>query len=140
VIASDAMPLTWTGATPEPASWPLPPSAFTHPKTAGTYARSIRTLSQGSGLPLSEIVAKCSLRPAALLQDLVPAMRRKGRISGGSDADIVVFDPETITDQATYSQSTRPSSGIRHVLINGTFTVRNGQLDTSARPGRRIRA
>jgi N-acyl-D-aspartate/D-glutamate deacylase len=140
VIASDAMPLTWTGAEPEPASWPLPPSAFTHPRTAGTYARSIRTLSRHSGLPLPEILAKCSLHPAVLLQDRVPAMRRKGRVTAGSDADIVVFDPNTITDQATYSHSTRPSTGIRHVLVNGTFVVRDGQLDTSAHPGRPIRA
>src|SRR3984957_1250534 len=140
VIASDAMPLTWTGAAPEPASWPLPPAAFTHPRTAGTYARSIRTLSRDGGLPLPEILAKCSLSPAMLLQDRVPAMRRKGRVNQGSDADIVVFDPETITDQATYSHSTRPSSGIRHVLVNGTFVVRDGQLDPHARPGRPVRA
>jgi N-acyl-D-aspartate/D-glutamate deacylase len=67
-------------------------------------------------------------------------MRRKGRLSEGSDADIVVFDPATITDQATYSQPTRPSSGIRHVLVNGTFVVRDGDLDPSARPGRPVRA
>ena len=140
VIASDAMPLTWIGTAPEPASWPLPPPAFTHPRTAGTYARSIRTLSRDGGLPLPEMLAKCSLYPAVLLQDRVPAMRRKGRVSQGSDADIVVFDPETITDQATYSQSTRPSSGIRHVLVNGTFVVRDGQLDAQARPGRPVRA
>ena len=140
VIASDAMPLTWIGAAPEPAVWPLPPTAVTHPRTAGTYARSIRTLSRGGGPPLSEILAKCSLRPAALLQDRVPAMRRKGRVSAGSDADIVVFDADGITDQATYSTSTRPSSGIRHVLVNGTFVVRDGQLDTNARPGRPVRA
>jgi N-acyl-D-aspartate/D-glutamate deacylase len=140
VIASDAMPLTWVGAAPQPASWPLPPPAFTHPRTAGTYARSIRMLSRERRLPLSEILAKCSLHPAELLRDRVPAMGRKGRVSAGSDADIVVFDPETITDQATYSQSTRPSSGIRHVLVNGTFVVRDTQLDTNARPGRPVRA
>ena len=141
VIASDAMPLTWIGAVREPATWPLPPAAFTHPRTAGTYARSIRTLSRdGGGLSLPEILAKCSLHPAALLQDRVPAMRRKGRVSEGSDADIVVFDPENITDQATYSDSTRPSSGIRHVLVNGTFVVRDGRLDTDALPGRPVRA
>jgi N-acyl-D-aspartate/D-glutamate deacylase len=140
VIASDAMPLTWTGPAPEPAAWPLPPAAFTHPRTAGTYARSISTLRRNGGLSLPEILAKCSLHPAVLLQDRVPAMRRKGRVSAGSDADIVVFDPETITDQATYADSTRPSTGIRHVLVNGTFVVRDGRLDASARPGRPVRA
>jgi len=140
VIASDAMPLTWTGTAPEPDAWPLPPAAFTHPRTAGTYARSISTLGRDGGLSLPEILAKCSLHPAVLLQDRVPAMRRKGRVSAGSDADIVVFDPETITDQATYSDSTRPSTGIRHVLVNGTFVVRDGQLDPNALPGRPVRA
>jgi cytosine/adenosine deaminase-related metal-dependent hydrolase len=140
VIASDAMPLTWIGTAPEPAAWPLPPAAFTHPRTAGTYARSISTLRRNGALSLSEILAKCSLHPAVLLQDRVPAMRRKGRVSVGSDADIVVFDPATITDQATYADSTRPSTGIRHVLVNGTFVVRDGELDTNAQPGRPIRA
>jgi N-acyl-D-aspartate/D-glutamate deacylase len=140
VIASDAMPLTWIGARPEPAAWPLPPAAVTHPRTAGTYARSISTLRRNGGLSLPEILAKCSLHPAMLLQERVPAMRRKGRLSEGSDADIVVFDPETITDQATYSDSTRPSTGIRHVLVNGTVVVRDGRLDTDAQPGRPVRA
>ena len=140
VIASDAMPLTWIGVAPEPARWPLPSTAVTHPRTAGTYARSIRTLSRDGGRSLSEILAKCSLHPAVLLQDRVPAMRRKGRVSAGSDADIVVFDPATITDQATYSDTTRPSSGLRHVLVNGAFVVRDGQLDANARPGRPVRA
>jgi N-acyl-D-aspartate/D-glutamate deacylase len=140
VIASDAMPLTWIGAPPEPAAWPLPPAAVTHPRTAGTYARSISTLRRNGGLSLPEILAKCSLHPALLLQERVPAMRRKGRLSEGSDADLVVFDPETITDQATYSDSTRPSTGIQHVLVNGTFVVRDGRLDTNAQAGRPVRA
>ena len=141
VIASDAMPLTWIAADPEPDAWPLPPAAVTHPRTAGCYARSIRTLSRdGAGLSLPEILAKCSLEPAALLQDRVPALRRKGRVSVGSDADVVVFDPRAITDQATYTDSTRPSAGIRHVLVNGAFVVCDGQLDPDARPGRPVRA
>ena len=140
VIASDAMPLTWVGTAPEPAAWPLPPSAITHPRTAGTYARSISMLRGNGGLSLAQILAKCSLQPALLLQDRVPGMRRKGRVSEGSDADIVVFNPDTLSDQATYSDSTRPSTGIRHVLVNGTFVVRDGKLDTNVQPGRPVRA
>jgi N-acyl-D-aspartate/D-glutamate deacylase len=67
-------------------------------------------------------------------------MARKGRISAGSDADIVVFDPQTVSDQATYDDSTRPSTGITHVLVNGEFVVRDGQLQLDARPGRAVRA
>ena len=58
----------------------------------------------------------------------------------GADADIVVFDPATITDQASYRHSTRPSAGIRHVLVNGTFVVRDGGIVAGARPGRPVRA
>ncbi|MGH3167039.1 MAG: amidohydrolase family protein [Trebonia sp.] len=143
VVASDAMPLTWTGDGNPAAEdvWPLPPAAFTHPRTAGTFCRAIRLLTRDeASLSLPEALAKCSLEPARLLEDHVPAMRRKGRLAPGMDADVVVFDPATISDQATYSDSTRPSSGIRHVLVNGEFVVRDGQLVTSARPGRPVRA
>jgi hypothetical protein len=149
VVASDAMPLTWTsGSGSGPGSddaWPLPAGAFTHPRTAGTFSRAIRLLTRdgsagGGGLALAEALAKCSLHPARLLRDYAPAMRGKGRLSAGGDADIVVFDPETISDQATYAESTRPSTGIRHVLVNGEFVVRNSELVPAARPGRPVRA
>jgi N-acyl-D-aspartate/D-glutamate deacylase len=148
VVASDAMPLTWTGAArgTEDAqdaqdAWPLPPTAFTHPRTAGTFARAIRLLTRdGGALSLPEALAKCSLHPARLLEGHVPAMRRKGRLAPGCDADVVVFDPVRITDQASYAEPARPSAGIRHVLVNGEFVVSDGQLVTGARPGRPVRA
>jgi hypothetical protein len=147
VVASDAMPLTWT-APPgtDRAAWPLPPGAITHPRTAGTFSRAIRLLTrEGEGgaagpLALGEALAKCSLEPARLLEDRVPAMRGKGRLQPGRDADIVVFDPAAITDRASYADSTRPSAGIRHVLVNGCFVVRDGGIVADARPGRPIRA
>jgi N-acyl-D-aspartate/D-glutamate deacylase len=147
VVASDAMPLTWSrdslsaSTAPDLEAWPLPPAAFTHPRTAGTFGRSLRLLTRdGGSLELAEALAKCSLDPARLLEGHVPAMRRKGRVAEGADADIVVFDPAAITDQATYSASTRPTTGIRHVLVNGTFVVRDARLVQDSRPGHPVRA
>jgi hypothetical protein len=142
VVASDAMPLTWTrGLSPDPDAWPLPAQAFTHPRTAGTFGRALRLLTRDGGpLQLAEALAKCSLGPARLLEGRVPAMRRKGRVAEGADADLVVFDPAAITDQATYAASTRTTTGIWHVLVNGTFVVRDAQLVRDALPGRPVRA
>jgi N-acyl-D-aspartate/D-glutamate deacylase len=140
VVASDAMPLTWTGPA-DPLAWPPAASAITHPRTAGTFSRAVRLLTRGDEpLGLAQALGKCSLRPARLLEARVPAMRRKGRLAAGADADVVVFDPATLTDQATYTDSTRPSAGIRHVLVNGTFVVRDGSIVPDARPGRPVRA
>jgi cytosine/adenosine deaminase-related metal-dependent hydrolase len=143
VVASDAMPLTWTGPGPgtDPLAWPLAPGAVTHPRTAGTFSRAVRLLTRGDEpLSLAQALSKCSLQPARLLEERVPAMRGKGRLRAGGDADVVAFDPANLTDQATYTDSTRPSAGIRHVLVNGTFVVRDGSIVTDARPGRPVRA
>jgi cytosine/adenosine deaminase-related metal-dependent hydrolase len=141
IVASDAMPVSWIGGAPDPLAWPLSAAATTHPRTAGTFSRALRLLA-GNGGPftLAQALAKCSLDPARLLQDRVPAMARKGRVQAGSDADIVVFDPDTISDQATYAASTRPSAGIRHVLVNGTFIVKDSQLRTDVLPGQPVRS
>jgi hypothetical protein len=140
VVASDAMPLTWTAPPADPLAWPLPPTAITHPRTAGTFSRALRLLTGEGPLSLAQVLAKCSLEPARLLQDGVPALRRKGRVQADADADLVVFDPATITDRASYRHSTLPSAGIRHVLVNGAFVVRDGGIVPDARPGRPVRA
>ena len=141
VVASDAMPLTWTGPEPDPLVWPVPDTAITHPRTAGTFCRALRLLTRDGGtLGLAEALGKCSLLPARLLQDHVPAMRGKGRLRPGSDADVVVLDPATVSDRASYASSTRPSAGIRHVLVNGTPVVRDGEIVPGALPGRPVRA
>jgi N-acyl-D-aspartate/D-glutamate deacylase len=141
VVASDAMPLVWGGAAPDQMTWPLPGTAFTHPRTAGTYSRALRMLGGDDGpLGLTETLRRCSLLPAQLLETRVPAMRRKGRVQVGCDADLVVLDPATVSDQATYSHSTRPPVGIRHVLVNGIPVVRNAAIDPGVLPGQPVRA
>lgn len=51
----------------------------------------------------------------------------------------MVFDPDRISDQASYDDPTRPSTGIQHVLVNGEFVVSDARLMTDARPGRPVR-
>ncbi len=148
IVVSDAMPLTWPGPVPDQMTWPLPAGAITHPRTLGTFSRALRMLAADHGGPvgaggplgLTETLRRSSLLPARLLQDRVPAMRRKGRLQPGCDADIVVFDAATVSDQATYALPTRPSSGIRHVLVNGSFVVRDSALVPTAMPGLPVRA
>ncbi|MFG1704190.1 amidohydrolase family protein [Nonomuraea sp. M3C6] len=140
VVGSDAMPLAWVGGPPEPLAWPLPPSAVTHPRTAGTFSRVLRRHVRETGrLTLLDAVSRCGLLPARVLEDAVPAMRRKGRVQPGCDADLVVFDPATVGDRATYARSTTPSTGYAHVLVGGRFVVRSGELVLDALPGRAVR-
>jgi len=140
VVASDAMPPLWTGSDrPDLAEWPLPSEVVTHPRTAGTFGRALR-LWREEGAPLIEAIRRATLLPASVLEEAVPSMRNKGRVRPGADADLVVFDAERISDQATYAASTRPSSGIKHVIVDGTFVVRDGALAEQALPGRPIRA
>ncbi|MGC0415931.1 amidohydrolase family protein [Embleya sp. AB8] len=141
VIGSDAMPLTWTGGPVDPLAWPLPPSVVTHPRTAGTFSKVLRRYVRELGaLTLLDAVARGSYEPARILQDSVPAMRHKGRVQQGCDADLIVFDADTVSDQATYEHSTRPSTGHAHVLVGGVPVVQDGVLCLDARPGTPVRA
>jgi hypothetical protein len=139
IVASDGMPPVWRDPSIEPGRWPLPPAAVTHPRTAGCFSRALR-LWREEGVVLAEALRRCTLLPAQVLEGCVPAMRDKGRLREGADADVVVFDGDRISDQASYQESTRLSSGIIHVLVDGTFVVRDGHLVPDALPGRGLRA
>jgi len=139
IVASDAMPLTWMDGPPDDEAWPIPARAVTHPRSAGTFTRSLRVLTREHGFSLLDALRKMTLLPARVLEPAAETMQRKGRLCAGADADITVFDPDTITDQATYDDSTRPSTGIVHVLVGGEFVVRDGEVQLDARPGRAIR-
>jgi len=126
LIASDGMPML---------------DASPHPRGAGTRARVLAEYVRERGdLDLMTALRKMSLAPAQRLEDFVPAMRNKGRIRIGADADLVVFDPDRVRDRATFESPHQASEGIPHVLVGGVFVVRDGQLVEGAAPGRPLRA
>jgi N-acyl-D-aspartate/D-glutamate deacylase len=141
IVASDAMPVIWPDGTRESRQWPLPPGGATHPRTAGTFAKSLRWMVRDRReWPWLEAFRRCSYLPARVLNDVAPSTRGKGRLGAGSDADLVVLDPAALTDTASYAEPARPSVGVRHLLVNGEFVVRNGELLPDAYPGRPVRA
>ncbi|WIV54382.1 amidohydrolase family protein [Amycolatopsis nalaikhensis] len=140
VVASDAMPVSWKDGHSETTEWPLPPGGTTHPRTAGTYAKTLRLMVRESGAwSWLEAFRRCSYLPSRILDDVAPAARRKGHLGVGADADVVVLDPAAVTDTATYTDPTRPSKGVRHLFVAGVPVVRDGALDTEAFPGQPLR-
>jgi N-acyl-D-aspartate/D-glutamate deacylase len=111
-----------------------------HPRGAGTFARVLGVyVRQQNALSLMDAIRKMSLLPAQRLEKAVPAMRVKGRIKVGADADITIFDPATVIDRATFEQPALYSEGIRHVLVGGVFVVRDNKIVEGAKPGKAVR-
>ena len=139
IVASDAMPVYFPDGTMESRTWPLPPGGSTHPRTSGTFARSLRLMVRELGAwSWLEAFRRCSYLPARVL-DFVPAAAGKGHLGVGADADLVVLDPRTISDAATYLDPTRPSVGVRHLFVAGTAVVTDGEIVPDAYPGRPLR-
>ena len=87
-------------------------------------------------------ISKMSYLPAKYLSELggIPHFRYKGRMQEGCDADIVVFDPETVKDNSTYKigEGALPSTGIPYVLVGGVVVVDNNEV-LPVYPGKPIR-
>jgi N-acyl-D-aspartate/D-glutamate deacylase len=91
-------------------------------------------------LTLMDALRKMTLMPAQQLEKRVPGMRRKGRLQVGADADLVVFDPDSIADRSTVLEPLKPSVGMQYVMVNGVLVVRDGMLQERVYPGQAIRA
>lgn len=141
-IASDAMPwITPEGQTYEGDEWPLPANLVSHPRSSSTFTHFLSEYVRRRKLvPLMQALEKCSLIPIKIVEKRVPALAKKGRIQEGCDADIIVFDPETVTDKATFEHMNQAALGMQYVLVNGAFVIYQGQLETAARPGKPVRA
>jgi len=124
-----------------------------HPRTTGTFSRVLGRYVRGphpltpspvgrggTSLSLMDAIRKMTLMPAQRLQRRVPAMRQKGRLRVGADADITIFDPATVVDRSTYREPSLSPVGIQHVIVNGVSVVANGQAVEGLAPGKAVRA
>jgi len=111
-----------------------------HPRAAGTFARVLGLyVREQKVLSLMDAIRKMTLLPAQRLERAVPAMRLKGRIKVGADADISIFDPATVIDRATFENPAQYSQGIKHVLVGGVFVVREEKIVEGVTPGKAVR-
>jgi N-acyl-D-aspartate/D-glutamate deacylase len=110
-----------------------------HPRNAGTYSRVLaQYVREKKTLTLMEALRKMTLMPAQMLERSTPDARRKGRLQEGADADIVVFDPQTIRDRATFEKPMEPSVGVRYEIVAGAVLIDDGKLVPNVFPGRAI--
>ena len=111
-----------------------------HPRTSGSFAKVLgKYVREEHAVTLVDALRRMTVEPARRLERRTPAMAAKGRIRAGADADLTIFDPETVIDRATYEDASIPSAGIPYVIIGGQAVVDRGEV-TAARPGRAIRA
>ena len=110
-----------------------------HPRNAGTFSRVLaQYVREKRTITLMEALRKMSLMPAEMLERSTPAARQKGRLQEGADADIVVFDPATINDRATFQKPMEPSVGVHYLLVAGTLVVDDGKIGSGVYPGRAL--
>ncbi len=110
-----------------------------HPRNAGTYSRVLAQYVREKGtITLMDALRKMSLMPAEMLERSTPAARQKGRLQEGADADIVVFDPHTISDRSTFEKPMEPSVGVRYLVVGGAALVDEGKIVPNIYPGRAL--
>ncbi len=110
------------------------PTNATHPRAYGNFARLLgRYVREETLITLQEAVRRLSALPAANLH-----LARRGRLAPGYYADVVVFDPATVGDRATFENGHQYAVGMQHVVVNGVPSMRDGVV-TTARPGRVLR-
>ena len=106
----------------------------THPRAYGNFARLLgRYVRDEKLVPLPEAIRRMTSLPAANL-----GLEGRGTLKVGAFADVVVFDPATIADKATFEQPHQYAVGMRHVLVNGVPVLRDGE-HTGATPGRALK-
>jgi N-acyl-D-amino-acid deacylase len=100
----------------------LPNQKYPHPRAYGTFPRIIGRMRRKSSVSLETIIQRLSDNPAQRF-----GIKDRGRIQKGYFADIVVFDPETVIDTATYDDPIQYPAGIPNVIVNGKVAVDNSR-------------
>lgn len=92
-------------------------------------------------MPLMTAISKMSLLPAQWAEQFVPDMKQMGRLKPFANADITIFNPDTVTDNAVaeLGKMALPSTGIPYVIVNGTIVVKNSEV-LKVYPGRAIKS
>ncbi len=124
IVASDGIPFLYEAI---------------HPRGAGTYSKVLgHYVRERQALGLMEALAKMTIMPAQRVEGAAPEMARKGRVQEGADADLVVFDPDTIIDHSTYEDPAARSEGVIFLVVAGTVVVRDGDVVPEVYPGQAI--
>jgi N-acyl-D-aspartate/D-glutamate deacylase len=141
LIGSDAFPYVMKSDGSFVQDWDTPYDAVnSHPRGAGTHARILRLVREENLMPLMLAISKMTYMPAKFMQDNgVPQMAHKGRVQVGADADLTIFDPDTVKDNATPAMGGLPSTGIPYVVVMGTIVVKNSKVLQGVYPGKAIR-
>ena len=127
------MQRSWV-ATASDGGAKIPDGDQPHPRNFGTFSRKIgRYALQEKVLPLPQAVRSASGLPADIL-----SLTDRGYLRTGYAADIVVFDPKTFLDRATYDAPYQYSTGVRHVFVAGTPAIHDG-IPTGALAGKALR-
>lgn len=141
VVASDGFPLTVIETGETATDWDTPYDAVQgHPRGAGTAGCFLRIVRERKMMDIDRAISKMTFMIAKWLEENgVPQMAYKGRIQLGADADITIFDPETVTDNSTMQQAGLPSTGIPYVVVNGTIVVKDSEVLKDVFPGKPVR-
>jgi len=110
-----------------------------HPRNAGTFSRVLsRYVREQGTVTLMDALRKMSLMPAQRLEKSTSEGRQKGRLQEGADADITVFDLQTIKDRSSYQHPMESSVGVQYLVVGGTIVVDQGKIVPNVFPGRAL--